>query len=567
MRVRWWRRLHAGGGLGRRRRVAGARAEDGFSIVETMVALGVIFAVMMGLLASLSTGVRGLLTGRQRTGAITVAKEIVETARASDYDDLGHDLSGDTTLEGDASLTGTAPDYQYQPEGAAGPEYLVGSVDAVYPEHEWEEVRDSSTYTVKVYVTRVVAATGDDHKRLTVAVAWAPAQYSTTSVANEIVVSTFVSRFGVVAGSEVSGVVDVDSGAVTVTGTLAGANLSNGKLYFPLVHADVAGDLVNEARGYASSSRSELTLTSGSPTGCSTSGTTAACDGVRAETLADNDGRTAPPLQHQHGPFTYAGGTVSAGPALSMGTGSTASVASYGSAESCTICSPSIGDGDALLYASDVADGPASMTSGFDSGLVSGNLVGASSGGSSTATIDADAVTGDQKMASSGRLVVPAIDLVSLSLAPVGFTSAVSVGSVDVTAAAQAGPTASAPSVTGNNVSVQVYDTGPLGVLEYRTIVVSPGQASEDTAEATFQVGGGLDPLVQVSLTTTVTSAEASTESTTSGGTITSGRANLTNWLVVTTQLLIVEAGITVADLTIEVDYGRVVAQAGYVGS
>lgn len=554
--------------LGRCRRAPGQpgerQGEEGFTIVETMVALGVIFAVLTGLLASLNTGVRGLLTGRQRTGAVAMAKEVVETARAAGYDDLGHDLAGDATLAPDPRITGTAPDYEYQPEGVSTPEPLVGAVDPTYPVHEWDDPRDGTTYTVRVYVTRVTASVGNDHKRLTVAVSWDRAQYDAGTVSNEVVVSTFVSPFGVVSASRVSGLVDVDSGAVTVTGTLSGVDLSTATMFFPLVHADVAGNLVSEAHGYAGSSRSELVLASGTPTGCDVNGSTASCDGVKAETVADNDGGTAPPLQDAEGPLSSAGGTTSAGTPLSLSLGATGSVISKSSAQSCTSCTPSVGDGDGLLYADDTASGPATMDAGFDSGLVEGSLAGVDSAGSSTATVDADAVAGDRKVASTGRLVVDAVDLVTLSPAPSGYTSAVSIGAVDVTATAQAGPTAGTPSVSGSAVSVQVYDTGANGEPGYRMFTVTPGEESEEEAGVTFEVGGGADPVAQVTLETTVRSGEASTDSTSSGGVVTDAEADLSNWFVVTVRLLVVEAGVTVADLTVELDYGRIVARAGY---
>ncbi|MBI2168228.1 MAG: hypothetical protein HYU28_01825 [Actinobacteria bacterium] len=538
--------------------------ESGFSIVETSVALGIIFFVLLGLLASLNTGVRGLLTGRQRSGGVAVAKEVVEEARAAAYADLGHDLSGDATLATDSAVTGTAPNYSYQPEGVAGPEALVGAANPTYAAHEWQDSRDGTTFTVRVYVTLIEPAAGDDHKRLTVAVSWDGEQYDADVISNEVRVSTFVSQYGVASGAEVSGIVDVDTGAVTISGTLSGISLTSARMLFPLVHADVAGDLVNETHGYAQSSQSELVLTSGAPSGCTAVDETATCEGVTAETVADNDAGTAAPLQDEDGPVSDLGGTVSAGTPLSLSLGSTGTVSSQSSAQSCVLCVPSVGDGDGLLYAVDSADGAASMAANFQAGSLRGPLVDVDSAGSSTATIDSDVVGAGQHVSSTGRLVVPALDLVGITGGPVGFTSAISVGGVDVSATASAGLSVSSPGVSGSAVSLQVYDTGALGVPTYRSISVTPGVSLSDEASVSFNVGGGLVPLNTVSLDTTVEAAQASTDSSVSGGTTTSAEANLTNWLVISVHLVIVEAGTTVADLTVELDYGRIVAQAGY---
>lgn len=577
MRVLWWRgRRHGDALRGRtpRHQHVDARDQSGFSLVETMVALGLVFTVLVGLLGSLNTGVRGLLTGRQRTGAVAVAKEVVEQARGAAYERLGHNLADDTTLATDTSLTGPSPNWKYQPQGVAAPEPLVGAVNPTYPAHQWSVTRDGATYTIRAYVTAVDVVTGDDHKRLTVAVAWSQTQYGSV-VSNEVRLSSFVSRFGVSSGSEVGGAVDVDSGSVVVTGTLSGIALSRGEMFFPYVHGDGQGELVTEARGFAGSARSELVLTSGTASGCGTSGTTATCDGIKAETVVDNDAGTAFPLHDAKGPLSGTAGTLSAGTPLQLTLGSTTGVTSKGSAQSCTTCSPAVGDGDGLVYGDDVANGAASMGVPFVSGVVSGSLVSVGAPGSATATTDSDAVAADQRITATGRLTFPQVDLVTLGLtaaddddggllAPVGFTAGVRVGAVDVTAQAQAGPTALAPSASGGAVQVTVYDT-VLGVPAYRTVTITPGSGTSDAASVTFNV---VDPVLgttaAVTLDTTITAGTKSTSSQSSGGAITSASASLTNWFVVQTRLRVVQAGSTLADLTIELDYGRLVATAKY---
>lgn len=555
---------------------ARAAGEEGFSLVETVMALGLIFTVMLGLLASLSTGIRGLSTGRQRTGGTAVAKEVVEQARAAAYDRVGHNLSNEDPLNDDPAITGTAPDYMYTPEGGSA-EPLVGSANALYgsaggphPDgHRWETTRDGVDYTVRVYVTDVATELGDGYKRLTVDVEWSNPEYDEASVANNIRVSTFVSRFGVVSTGDASGIVDVESGSVRITGTLEGIDLAQAQFFFPLAHADVDADLVAETRGLAQSARSAVTLNTGTASGCGQSGTSVSCDGVKAETAADNDGGSPLPTPNQVvGPLSGASSTVSAGTALSMGTGATTSVASKSSGASCvTGCSPSVGDGDGLPYAFNEGESPSSMAADFSAGILTGKLVNVGSGGVATATIDQDTVSGKPFVDSLAELDVPAIDFLTLDLAPVGYTSAVHIDPVHVTAHAQAGETAGEPDVSGNAVQVTVYDTGLLGLAEYRTFSFSPGEPVNESAAVTFDVTSSLLGLTNtVSVETTVTAASESTSREPQiGGPITKAQANASNWFIVRTHVTITELGVTVADLTFELDYGRLgtLAQVG----
>lgn len=570
---RWldrWRARGRGGAF-----AGDGASEEGFSLIETIMSLGVIFVVLLGLLASLNTGISGLLTGRQRVGAVAVATEIIEEARAQPYADVGHDVDGDPTLAGDPAIGGVAPDYTYFPEGVSEAEALVASVNPHFPVHEWNFERDGSTFGVKVYVTWVDNLVGDDHKRLTVEVTYTPDQYQSEVVENVVRLSTFLSVGGqsftglpASPQASTSGVVNVDGGAATVTGTLDGVDLSRADLFFPFVHGDVDGEILKEGHGFAGSARSHLELNSGTPTGCEVTGARAECPGQRADVVVDNDGGTPAPIHDIDGPYSATGGTVAGDGAIDIVTGSTTQIESRASAESCGTCSPVVGDGDGLLYTWNHADAPDSAVMGFTAGILEGSLVSMSGTGSNRAVIDADPVTGGAKVSSTGELDVPGADLVTLNLGPAGFDDTVKIDAVDVTAQAEAGSTAAAPTVTGGTVNITVYDTDALGALGYRTISVTPGSALQDSATATFGVTDeSLGISADVTLETTIEAGSAHTSCSPDCTTIEQAEASLTNWLTVTVRFTAVEAGVTTADLTIEIDYGRVTASAGYVPS
>src|SRR5256714_1908099 len=158
-----------------------ASDEAGFSILECIIALTVVFVVLLSLLGALTTGARGLVTGRQRSAALALANEVLEDARGRAYGAVGHDLDSDPTLATDPLITGTSPNLVYT--GVTPPEPLAGSsVDAgaaggtntnpLFPfsPHTYTQQRDGSRYTTSVYVTTITPASGDPFKRISVTV-------------------------------------------------------------------------------------------------------------------------------------------------------------------------------------------------------------------------------------------------------------------------------------------------------------------------------------------------------------------------------------------------------------
>src|SRR5688572_11301691 len=198
-----------------RRLAAGRRslqAETGFTIVESLIALGLVFGVVVGLLATVSIGIRGILTGRQRSVALSIANEVIETARSRSYSDVGHDLDSDPTLATDSAISGAVPNLVYANPAPAPPEALVGSVvdagaaagtttppNRLLPlsPHRWSTSpaagsREATTYTTSVYVARVVPPSGDPYPRLTVIVAWDKSLDAPSAIPATVRLSSFL---------------------------------------------------------------------------------------------------------------------------------------------------------------------------------------------------------------------------------------------------------------------------------------------------------------------------------------------------------------------------------------
>ena len=540
-------------GHGRRR-----HREDGFTIIESALALGLIFTVCIALLSSLATGVRGVVTGRQRSGATQLANQVMETAKARSYDRVGHTLS-DATLTSDAAITGTSPNFSFDGQPLA----IATDVTSPFDPHKDSSAAmliDGVQYTRSAYVTLVTPASGDPYKRVTVKVSWAAAQYGTSTIPNRVSLTSYVFNSSPPPDPLLRGVVDTNSGKLTVTGTLAGINLRDLQTWFPYSHGEIDSSFIKQAKGFAWTGRAQLNLLTGTPAGCTTSGQTADCEGTKAETVADNDGGTAPPENDSQGPITDFGGTVNDGDAnplqATFGTGN-ANAAS--TSRSCFSCfGPDIGDDDLYPYHTSSATGPSSGGVTFDAGPVSGSLLtpsgAACASNCALSTIDVDRVGGNPRITSTATTSAPALDVVSVTGGPAGFNGMVRVAANSVTATAAAGPSAPAPTLTGSAFNVQMYTNSG-----YVTVPITPGTATSQSTSASFNVGQAT-----VTMDATTIARAGSTASTLAGGIRSHGEASLTNWLTVTVRMQITMLGSPLADLTIEFDYGRVYAEANF---
>jgi type II secretory pathway pseudopilin PulG len=564
--------------MGRRDRavVTGSGNEAGFSLIECTIALALVFVVLLALLGALTTGARGLVTGRQRSAALALANEVLEDARGRAYGDVGHDFDSDPTLATDPLITGTAPNFLYT--GVTPNEPLAASaVDAgatggtvnnpLFPfsPHKFTSQREQTVYTTEVYVSIVTPASGEQYKRITAKVSWAPAQYATA--ARSVTLSSFLFNASAPPDPKLTGVGEADAGSFEVTGTLAGISLSDAQITFPYVNGGIDSGFVRSAKGIARSGTSQVNLLSGLLSGCSLVGLGSTCDPALAEADADNDSGTAPPDTDQDGPTGTATATISAGTALTVDLGSGTAHA-QASARSCWSCQPGgslpVGDDDRLPYFAGTATGPSNTSVDFVAGVVGGKLLSIGTGcavNCATVAVDRDDSGANQRLSSTASVAFPALSLMTFNAGnPAGYSGMVKIGAVSATATANSGPGAASPSVTGTPVVIQMWDSATGG---YKTITVTPGDAppaTDPTATASFSLLG----LSSVTMNATLHWNKAVTSENSSGGAITEASASLTNWLFIDLHVTITTLGVTVADLNLHLDYGRIAATAGY---
>ncbi|HVW33521.1 MAG TPA: hypothetical protein VHL53_13365 [Acidimicrobiia bacterium] len=552
------------------------RGEGGFSLLECTIALSLVFVVLVGLLGALTSGARGLVTGRQRSTALAKANEIIEDARGRAYGDVGHDLDSDPTLATDPLITGSAPNFVYT--GVSPSEPLAASaVDAgagagtgsnpLFPfsPHVWTSTVDGTSYTTSVYVTTVTPAAGDAYKRISVKVSWSPAQYA--SAARSISLSSYLYNAGAPPDPRLTGTGEADSGSFKLTGTLTGISLADASITFPYVNGSIDAGFVKTAKGVARGASSQVDLLGGVLSGCSLLGLGSSCDPAMAEADADNDSGTAPPDTDSEGPANGPAATITAAPALTVGLGSGTATA-QASARSCWSCQAGgtlpVGDDDRLPYFAGTATGPGSASVGFLTGAVGGSLLSIGTGcavSCSAVTIDRDDAGPNQRLSSTASVSFPALTLMTfLAGSPLGYSGMVKIPALSATAVAGSGPGASAPSVTGASFNIQLYDT--TSGAGYKTVSLKPGDpspATDPTAHAAINVLG-----TSVVMDATVHWNKAVTSSSAAGGTVTDSSASLTNWLWVDLHVTMSLLGVPLSDVDLHLDYGRIAATAGY---
>jgi type II secretory pathway pseudopilin PulG len=92
-----------------------ARDEDGFTLIETMIALGVILAAVVSLAYTAAVGFRDVAFARQRQYATALANQAMEQIRSMPFDTLKAGMQN-SDLTGDTNITFNGSDYVFRNE-------------------------------------------------------------------------------------------------------------------------------------------------------------------------------------------------------------------------------------------------------------------------------------------------------------------------------------------------------------------------------------------------------------------------------------------------------------------
>jgi type II secretory pathway pseudopilin PulG len=569
----------------RRRRTNDA----GFTVIECVIALSLVFVVLVILLGALTTGTRGLVTGRQRSTALAQANVVMEDARSRAYADVGHDLDSDPTLATDPLITGSAPNLLYT--GVTPPEPLAGSdVDAgsaagtntnpLFPfsPHISVQTVEGTRYTTTVYVTMVAPASGDPYKRLTVKVSWTPAQ---STAARSVSLSSYLFNAAPPPDPRLTGWGEASAGSFTVCASLD--DCSNPTPYqlhvnLPYTSGQVDSAFVKTANGTANLGSARLDVSPGAQPLCAPLYVSATCDGAKADASADDDGGTPQPETDPEtaGPAAAMSLTAS-GITATLGSGTATALATGRSCWACTNPANTVGDNDMLPYFFGQATGLSgglgiSFPNNTLAGLATGSGTYLSAGTTGCAAspypapttqpcgaavqIDRDQSAAGASLTSTATVSYPPISLLTIpTLISQGLVK-IPATSITATATATAGsPSASA---TGSSFNVQVWNG-----LSYTNVPITPGNVQSWTGSSFSVVSG----LVTLQLQATIHSDAKTTSAAGPDSTgLSQSSAATGSWLVVDVHVQASSSllGVTPVDFWLHLDLGRVAATASY---
>ncbi len=459
-------------------RLQSRRADGGFSLIEQVIAMTVIVGALLGLLSTLGATAQGVVVGRQRTIAVSLAKQVIEHLQGIDYTDVAMDLAS-PGLATDLLITGTSPDLKFELES------LVPGGTTPYRE---TPVSVGTTFSLRTFVTAVLAS-GDGYRRITVIVDW-----PSISPKHTMRFSSFVFPLDFTSFPASTGSAEVTGGLITLTGNLGGDTFDDVHVVLPAVRADTSSSTLRTSIGAAGSATSYVDLLVGpvSSTNCSGGGTgIGECPRQTFDSIADNDSTSTSTGNWVAAVGkSFAAGSISTPGGLTIHTPAAAgTVTSHASTDICGSCG--FGDDDGVPWTdvglATTTGSSALFASSHGVGVLGGSLWALGSAWSPTASVDHD-LTGNGIVTTSAQLVAPQLALLALEGpgVPAGFEGAVKVGAFTAQASASSGYTTVAPTATAvGPTTVQLWGAGGYG----SPVSWMPGTALDVSATATFTVG------------------------------------------------------------------------------
>ncbi len=207
--------------------------ERGFTLVEAMVSLVIIFGLMVVLLRTFDSGTRVIVETRKQAVASAFASELIERGQALEWEHMGLATStrgnscateqvgcyiGDPFIAGDLVYDGVADEYIF-----GGEKIVFANADTFRPFLNFFEAveRDTSEYDRYLFVTSIEnPVTGDEiARRLTAIVQWVPVG----GFRKEVRLETIVSEYQEPSQPFISGTVHMSGGAMRIGPSSSGA--------------------------------------------------------------------------------------------------------------------------------------------------------------------------------------------------------------------------------------------------------------------------------------------------------------------------------------------------------
>jgi prepilin-type N-terminal cleavage/methylation domain-containing protein len=148
-----------------------ARTEDGFTIVEMMVATAVILIVMTALAYVGTSSLTGIAFSKQRQTANQLLGRAMEQVRALPFQTVANGLaSTDSTVTGDSNISVNGSTWTFGGTNETIPHGTISGTQAPFVPHKATSALNGTTYTTSAYPTNYAGLSGT--YRVTVIVSW-----------------------------------------------------------------------------------------------------------------------------------------------------------------------------------------------------------------------------------------------------------------------------------------------------------------------------------------------------------------------------------------------------------
>lgn len=303
-----------------------SRSEDGFTIVEAIVALVIIFGAVLVMLRSIDTGARVLYETKRQSGAAALASELMERARSLEWANMGLTVganssnctvpvtSGDPpqgvgcslfTPDFGSEITAVSGGYEFGGEPVV---FATGATFDPFLSFHQQVTRDKTVFDRYLFITSVRTTKSDPatekYRRITAVVRWNAA----SGYRQEVRLASYVSPFTEPSLPFISAEVSYDGGYGQVQGRLSGVagwGLDNGTAGKQEVLASMPAGRLTATSDYVSSAEGRLEGVAGYWSGPGADGDLGTADDVTLlamdpqviDVLADDDGTSAAPLE------------------------------------------------------------------------------------------------------------------------------------------------------------------------------------------------------------------------------------------------------------------------------
>src|SRR5205823_6526365 len=134
--------------------------EDGFTVVELVVAATVLLVSLLSLAYTATLGFTDAALARQRQSASRLASQVIEQVRALHFDTMRKGLSAnDSTIGADSDITACGANKCYGGEQLPMSGYATGAVIRPLVPHRRTTSVGPTAFTVSAYVTYYQNAT------------------------------------------------------------------------------------------------------------------------------------------------------------------------------------------------------------------------------------------------------------------------------------------------------------------------------------------------------------------------------------------------------------------------